>query len=65
MDQNKQKIHYILKYYFNKGDNASQASERICGVYGEGALSKSAARKWFTRFHFGNFDVKDEPCSGR
>ena len=28
-------------------------------------LSKSAARKWFARFRTGNFDVKDEPRSGR
>jgi len=27
--------------------------------------SKLAARKWFARFRAGNFDVKDEPCSGR
>jgi len=29
------------------------------------SLSKSATQKWFARFRAGNFDVKDEPCSGR
>ena len=57
--------YYILQYYFDKGDNASQDCEKICGVYGEGAVSKSAARKWFARFRSRNFDVKDEPRSNR
>ena len=57
MDQNKEKIRYTLQYHFDKGDDASQACEKDFGVYGEGALLKSAARKWFARFHSRNFDV--------
>jgi len=37
--------------------------EKICAIYGEDTLSKSAAREWFARFRAGNFDVKDEPRS--
>ena len=59
MDQNKEKICYILQYYFDNGDNASQACEKSYGVYGEGAVSKSTARKCFARFRSGNFNVKD------
>jgi len=65
MKKNNEKLRYILQYYYDKGKNAAQACEKICAVYGEGALSKSAARKWFARFRSGNFDVKDEPRSGR
>ena len=65
MDQNKDKIRYILQYHFDKGDNASQACIKICGVYGEGAVSKSTAREWCARFRSRNFDVKDEPRFGR
>ena len=65
MDQNKEKIWYILQYHFDKGDNASQACEKICGVYGEVAVSKSAARKCFARFRSRNFNIKDQPRSGR
>jgi len=61
MNQNSEKIRYILRYHFDQGDNASQACEKIFDVYGEDALSKSAARKWFTRFRSGNFDDKDAP----
>ena len=50
MDQNKEKIRYILKNPLDKGGSASQASWKISDVYGEGAVSKSAACKWFARF---------------
>ena len=65
MDQNKEEMRYILQYHSDKDDNASQACEQICGVYGKGTVSKLAARKWFVRFRSGNFDVKDEPRSDR
>ena len=65
MKINKEKIRYILQYHYDKGKNAAQTCEKICAIYGEDILSKSAARKWFARFRAGNFDVKDEPRSGR
>ena len=61
MDQNKEEIRYILQYHFHKGDNAFQTCKKNFGFYGEGALSKSAARKGLCP---GNFDVKDKPRSG-
>ena len=45
MEINKKKIRYILQYYYDKGKNATQACEKICAIYGEDTLSKSAARK--------------------
>ena len=65
MEINKEKIRYILQYHYDKGKNAAQACEQICAIYGEDTLSKSVARKWCARFRAGNFDVKDEPRSGR
>jgi len=65
MEINKEKIRYILQYHYDKGKNAAQTCEKICAIYGVDTLSKSAARKWFARFGAGNFDVKDEPRSGR
>jgi len=64
MEINKEKIRYILQYHYNKDKNAAQAYEKICAIYGKDTLSKSAARKWFARFHVGNFDVKNKPRSG-
>ena len=40
-----------------------QTYEKICVIYDEDTLSKSAAREWFARFRAENFDVKDEPRS--
>lgn len=49
----------------NQFENVAQACEKICGVYGQDAVSKSAVRKWLTCFFSGNFDFKDAPCSGQ
>ena len=65
MEINKEKIRYILQYHYDKGKNAAQACEKICAIYGEDTLLKSAAQKWFALFRAGNFDVKDEPRSAR
>ncbi|CAK9813192.1 Histone-lysine N-methyltransferase SETMAR [Anthophora plagiata] len=65
MKKSNEKLRYILQYYYDKGKNVAQACEKICAVYGEVFLSKSAARKWFARFRSGNFNVKDESRSGR
>ena len=45
MEINKEKIRYILQYHYDKGKNAAQTCEKICAIYGEDILSKSAARK--------------------
>lgn len=63
--QNKEEIRYILKFYFLKGKNATQAVKKICGVYGAKTVSERTAREWFGRFRGGNFDVTDAPRSGR
>ena len=34
-------------------------------VYGEGVIGESMARKWFTKFKNGNFDIDDTPHSRR
>ena len=54
-----------MQYHYDKDKNVAQICEKICAIYGEDTLSKSAARKWFARFRAGNCDVKDEPRSGR
>lgn len=53
MSQGSDKIRYVLQYYFDRDH------------YCEGALSKSAAEKCFTRFRSGNLYVKFAPRSGR
>jgi len=65
MSENKEKIRYILKFYYKKGKNAVQAAKKICDIYGHEVVSVRVVQNWFKRFQSGNFDVKDAPCSGR
>ncbi|GFV39876.1 histone-lysine N-methyltransferase SETMAR [Trichonephila clavipes] len=57
MELNKEKIRYILQFFFDKGENASQVAEIANGVYG--------ADIWFRRFRSGISDVKDAPRKSR
>ncbi|GFS90802.1 histone-lysine N-methyltransferase SETMAR [Trichonephila clavipes] len=61
MEINKEKIRYILQFFFDKGENASQAAEIVNGVYGAKAVIANEVQFWFHRFHSGIFDVKDAP----
>ena len=55
-----EEIRYILKFYYKKGKNATNAANKICAVYGPNAVSIRVPQMWFKRFKSGNFNVKDE-----
>ncbi|GFW02491.1 histone-lysine N-methyltransferase SETMAR [Trichonephila clavipes] len=65
MEVNKEKIRYILQFFFDKGKNASQATEIVHGVYGTDTITANYVQFWFRRFRSGIFDVKDAPRTGR
>lgn len=65
MEVNKEKIRYILQFFFDKGENASQAAENVNSVYGPDTVTANYAQFWFRRFRSGIFDVKDAPRTGR
>ncbi|KAJ0180769.1 hypothetical protein K1T71_004173 [Dendrolimus kikuchii] len=65
MSESNEEIRYILKFYYRKGKNATQAAKKICDVYGPNAVSVRVAQIWFKRFQSGNFDIKDARRSGR
>ena len=56
--------HHLL-FAFNRGVKAAEAAREICAVYGEGAMPESTARRLFSRFKNGNFDLKDGSHTGR
>jgi len=62
---NKEKIRYILQFFFDKGENASQAAEIVNGVYGPDTVTTNYVQFWFRRFRSGIFDVKDAPRTDR
>lgn len=56
---------HILLFEFNRGAKAAEAARNICVVYGDNAIGESTARKWFSRFKEGRFDMNDTARTGR
>ena len=58
MEENMQHFQCIMPYYFKKGKNTTemQKKEKICAVYGEGAVTDRTCQKWFMKF-FGTIDI--------
>ncbi|GFU21395.1 histone-lysine N-methyltransferase SETMAR [Trichonephila clavipes] len=65
MEVKKEKIPYILQFFFDKDKNASQAAEIVHGVYGVHTATANYVQFWFRRFRSGIFDVKVAPRTGR
>ncbi|GFW35719.1 histone-lysine N-methyltransferase SETMAR [Trichonephila clavipes] len=65
MEVNKEKIRYILQFFFDKGENASQVVEITNGVYGPDTVTANYVQFRFRRLRSGIFDVKDAPHTGR
>ena len=65
MEENKQHFQHIMLYYFKKGKNSTEMQNKICAVYGEGAMTDRMCQKWFVKFPAGDFSLDDAPRSGR
>lgn len=65
MDTNKIHFRHLMLFYYRKGKSAAKTANKICGVYGELAISDRAVRKWFTRFKDGDFSLEDQERKGR
>ena len=49
MEEDMQHIRHIM-FYFKKGKNTAETQEKICAVYGEGAVTDRTCQKWFVKF---------------
>ncbi|XP_011859834.1 PREDICTED: histone-lysine N-methyltransferase SETMAR-like isoform X2 [Vollenhovia emeryi] len=65
MEGNKVHFRHLMLFLYWKGRNATQAANKICAVYGEGAVAERTVRKWFARFKAGDFNLKDQERPGR
>ena len=65
MEEKMQHFWYIMLYYFKKGKKATETQEKICPLYGEGAVTDRMCQKWFVKFCAGDFSLDDAPQSGR
>ena len=50
MEENMQHFQCMMLYYFKKGKNATETQEKICAVYGEGAVTHRKCQKQLTKF---------------
>ncbi|GFT12300.1 histone-lysine N-methyltransferase SETMAR [Trichonephila clavipes] len=62
---NKEKIRFILQFFYDEGKNASQVTEIANGGYGADTVTANFVQFWFGQFRSGIFDVKDAPHTGR
>ncbi|GFU51790.1 histone-lysine N-methyltransferase SETMAR [Trichonephila clavipes] len=59
MEVTKEKIRYILQFFSDKGENASQAAEIVNGVHDADTVTANHVQFWFRRFRSGILSVKD------
>ena len=59
LEEDTQHFQHIVLYYFKKGKNATETQEKICAVYGEGAVTDRMFQKWFVKF-LGTIDILDK-----
>ena len=64
-DISRRDVHVILLHEFRLGLRASEAANKICSTMGSGVLSICTAQHWFERFSKGNYELDDQPRSGR
>ena len=60
MEENKVHFRHLMLFFYGKGKNATQAANKICAVYGEGAIAERTVRKWFARFKTDDFNFEDQ-----
>jgi len=49
MEENKVHFRHLMLFFYRKGKNVTLAANKICTVYGEGAIAERTVRKWFAR----------------
>ena len=47
MEENKVYFRHLMLFYYRKGENATQAINKISALYGESTLAERTVRKWF------------------
>ena len=56
----------ILSFIILKGKNGTETyTQKICAVYGKGAVTDWTCQKWFAKFYAGDFSLDKAPWSGR
>ena len=65
MEKSKLSIRECLLFEYKLQHSSAEATRNICQAKGEGAVSKSTAKRWFAHFRQQCFSLKDQQRSGR
>lgn len=65
MDNEKDHMRHIMLYEFRKGKTVGAATKDIREVYLDRAPALRTVKKWFAKFRSGDFNLEDQPRSGR
>ncbi|CAD6996696.1 unnamed protein product [Ceratitis capitata] len=65
MDNEKDHMCQIMSYEFRKGKTVDAATKDIREVFLDRAPAFRTVKKWFAKFRSGDFNLKDQPRSGR
>ena len=65
MEGNMHLFQYIMFYCFKKDKNTTEMQQKICAVYGEGAVTDLMCQQWFVKFCAGDFSLDNALWSGR
>ena len=58
-------IRGCMIYDFKAGLKAIDCHRRLCSAFGQGVVSYKTVTTWYTNFQSGNWNIEDEPRSGR
>ncbi|XP_025263217.1 histone-lysine N-methyltransferase SETMAR-like [Camponotus floridanus] len=65
MENEKVHLRHVMLYEFRKGVSVGTAQKNIQSVYLDRAPALRTVKKWFGRFRNGDFNMEDQPRSGR
>ncbi|GBO36488.1 hypothetical protein AVEN_74870-1, partial [Araneus ventricosus] len=65
VDSNLGNIGTIMYYDFHNKLGTTLCHHKICESLGINTVSYDTVKVWFQKFIAGNFNIEDEPCSGR
>ncbi|GBM36339.1 Histone-lysine N-methyltransferase SETMAR [Araneus ventricosus] len=65
MELSRQQIKTIVYYEFRNKLSATECHQKMCESLGINTVSYDTIKVWFQKFKARNFDIEDEPRSGR
>ena len=64
MEENTQHFSHIILHYFKEGKNTAGV-QKVCAVFGEGAVTHWTCQKWLAKFCARDFSLDNDTQSGR